>query len=664
MPETPSCRSVESPHPAVAALKHGSSAETAASSHEGRMVHHSPPLTRPQLPRAGDAAQMRSDPHPSEFHQPHGPDTAMDPAPTATGGQLYVEISNQQQDALPGTSAANCPADVPDELVPSFSRRLRPAADEVGSQALTPAMVPHAQAHIQAQHDTFTTPSVAVIKDTPQSAAAATPWSRVKDTPSTSEVTLLQRGYLPHGFSWLGLDQPSSSKAPLSAPVQSSSQAANSALQQQHVSDATAAIRGDGLYPGGRPQGQFDASPPAPELTLRLSLSDGSSTKSNKAGQPTPSRGAHPLPHQQATPPMQPRLTVAPTHPNVPPAAAKGAAWSEVPQHHSLHASQAGHTLQVGGQLQDQQPLGQQPVGQQPLGQQPLGQQLRLHHPAAATDSCCQSQAADGDSPSPTLAVPAAAIAPTPALAAAVAPPPADASHPVSPRVSSRFGAQGTMPQLPHEHDPDYGHVVDADAEHDISAIGEAEGSGRGGSDSAAAGCGVGDPYSADQQADQSCDDDPEGSPQPQNHDESQHDASGDGPALAGSDPDGDAPNDAPGDPDPGGDAPDDTDPAGDAPDDPDPAGDNPDPDDAAPDDPDPDGDPPDDPDPDSTAAAELVPHRFKRPAPTQVTHACCSCILHHQAAIPSRVNAHRPERRAVQPRSCFCCWCHNLQPL
>lgn len=515
--------------------------------------------------------------HPFEFPQPYNPDTSIDAVPTASGGQrLDVEVCHQQQDALPGTSATKCLADVPDELVPSFSRRVRPAADELSSEALTPVMVPHAQARIQAQHDTTTTPSVAVVKDTPQSAAAATPWSHVKDTPSNSEVTPLQRGCLPHGF-WLGLDQPSSSKPPKSAPVQSSSQAVNSALQQQHVSDAAAAAGGDRLYPGGRPQGQFDASPPAPELTLRLSLSDGSSTKSNKAGQPTPSRGAHPLPHQHATPPMQPRVT-APPHPNVPPAAAQGAAWGGLPQQHSLHVSRAGHTFQAGRQFQYQQPP---------------GQPLQLHHPAAAIDSCCQHQVTGRDNPSPSLAAPAAAVAPTLAPAAAVAPTLAGDSHPVSPRVASRFGAQGRMPQLPHEHDLAHGHVMDAVAEHDSSAVSEAQGSGRGGGNSGAAGCG--DLSSADQ-----------------------HGASGDAPALAGSDPGGDAPDD----PDPGSDSPDDPDPVGDALDDPDP-----------------DGDAPDDPDPDSSPAAELVPHRFKQCAPTQVTHACYSCTLHGQAAVSIRVS-------------------------
>lgn len=579
------------------------------------MGHHSPPLNRPQLPsKPGVPVQPRSDTHPSEFPQLHGPDSAINPAPTATGGQrLDVEISNhqqQQQDALPETSAADYPADVPGELVPSFSRRLRPAPDDLSSQALTPVMVPHAQARIQAQHDTTTTtPSAAIVKDTPQSAAAATPWSRVKDTPSNSEVTPLQRGCLPHGF-WLGLDQPFSSKLPLSAPVQSSMRAASSTLQQQHVSDAAAAAGGDRLYPGGRPQEQFHASPPAPELTLRLSLSDGSSTKSNKAGQPTPSRGVHHPLQQHATPPMQPRLTIPP-HPQVSPAAAKGAAWSEVPQQHSLHASQAGHTFQAGGQLQDQQPLGQQPPGQQ----------LWLPHPAVATDSSCQSQAPAGDNPPPLLAAPVAAMAPTSAPAAAVAPTLADSSHPVSPRVSSRSGAQGRLQQPPHEHAPTHGHVMDADAEHEFSAVSGAEGSGRGGSNSEAAGCD--DPSSADQHVDQPNDDVPIHSPEP-DHD-SLHGASGDGPAPAGSDPEGDAPDD----PDSKGDAPDDPDPNGASPDDPDPDRDTPD-------DPDPD---PGDPDLDSSEAAELVPHRYKQRAPTQVTHACRSCILHGQAAVSSKVN-------------------------
>ena len=571
----------------------------ATAGHDMRVEHHIPPLNRLGLPSAA-ANHIESNGH--QPFQPHGPGNAVDAAAMTQAGQgLHVERCNQQQqhqqqqqqqDAL-SVAFATAP-DMPDEVVPTLNRRLKAAADQLSSEALTPVMVPHAQARIQSQHDTTaTTPSVVVVKDTPQSAAAATPWSRVKDTPSNSEVTPLQRGSLPHGL-WLGLDQPSASRPPLSAPVQSSSiQAASSALQQRHLSDAVASGVHQ-LYPRGRPQEQLDASPP--ELTLRLSLSDGSSTKSNKAGQPSPSRGAQPA-QQHVTPPMQPNLT-ARTHSRVPvesvPAGSKSAAWNDSPrvllppQQKSLQAREPALRLQAGGEPQNQQ----------------HGQQ----HPAAATDSCCHNHAAfHSPLPSaasaavaPTLATAAAVVPSTVATAAAagatstldtaaaVAPTLADASYPVSQMVSLQFDARGRMQQLPQEHNPDHGHVINAGTEHLASHINKRH-SGQDGSSSEADGRG-GSP-SADKPADQPYDDDTTlQSPEPDY--ESPHGASGDHSALAGSDSDRGSP---------------------------------------------------DDPDPDNSdgpsATAELVPHRYKQPAPTQVSPACQASIVCHQAALSTISN-------------------------
>ena len=556
---------MESPHPGIAAHQHAASAE-AAPDHDRHVEQHNQPLAR--VPSAGAVGHLGSDGQKPERVQPHGRSSASDPAAQTQAGGLNVDMTSpqhQQEALLPVAAGATYPADMPDEVAPSFSTRPRASADEFSTEALTPLMVPHAQARIQAQHDT-TSPWLAVVKDTPQS-AAATPWSRVKDTPS-SEVTPLQRGVLPHGL-WLGLHQPSASKAP-SMPVQSSVQTTNPALQQRHVSGAVTSGL-DQLHPHGRSQEQFHASPPAPELTLRLSLSDGSSTKSNKAGQPSPSRGGWvPQPHTTPLPThLAPRLQPEPPLETVP-AVSNSAAHGELscvllPAQTSLQASQPALSPLPEGQLQDAQ--------------------LQLHHPAAATNSCCQYQAATcgTSAPSAAAATAAAAVATAvaPALAAAVAEAAAatveptlaaatltDGTHPVTEGGHLPLDARGGMEEPPRElaadqdlftnAEPITSHIVQGQHSRNEASTGEA--------------AGYADPGSADHQADHA-----HGGNDPP---ESGHAASAD-------------------------------------------SG--------------PDGDTPDDPDPDSnegpSVADEVVPHRYKHRAPTQVSHARQSCILCSQAS-------------------------------
>lgn len=436
---------------------------------------------------------------------------------------------------------------MPDQAIPSFITIHRPAADELTSQALTPVMVPHAWARIQAQQHGAPSPSLAAVKDTPQSASAATPLSRVKDTPS--EVTPLHRGVLPQGL-WLGLDQPSASKS-LSLPVQPSAQNASQALRQRYVANGagTAPLGVDRVYPLGRSQDQFHASPPAPELTLRLSLSDGSSTKSNKAGQPSPSRGAPP-PQQLATPSLTHSATrlLPKVLPNTVPAVSNSPAHSDsrcelLPPQQSLHASQLALRPVAVGHVNNPQ--------------------LQLHRPAAATNSAPGPAANQDDIPS------SAAAAATAAMAVAVAARPAE-SHPVvheagSLQLVSLSGADGPPQQLSIVQ----GHVMHADPaaspmreEHNSrNAADSGEGAGH-----VDAGQQAHDPHDGGAGVPpRSPESDRETSPAaPTNH-AAMHDST-------------------------------------------------------------PDDDPPDDPDSDSTgsddpaAADELVPHRYKGRAPTQVT--------------------------------------------
>lgn len=215
--------------------------------------------------------------------------------------QVNDAIGNSQQEQQQESATAADPASIahaPDQAtggVASFSTGHKLAGSHFSDEALTPVLVPHAHARIQVQHEA--TPSLAVVRDTPQSALAVTPWSRVRDTPR-SAATPLQRVLPPQGL-WLGLDQPSASKPP-SVPLQSSVHTTSSTLQLPHKTNTTDS-RADQLQRHRASHEQLHATPTAPELTLRLSLSDGSSTKSNKAAQPSPQGGSQPA-HQQPSP--------------------------------------------------------------------------------------------------------------------------------------------------------------------------------------------------------------------------------------------------------------------------------------------------------------------------------------------------------------------------
>lgn len=521
-----------------------------AASMEAAPVHHphmEPPNPPPDRPLSTWPSDLLPEGPKPQLIPAHGPGNTVKPAAmTQAPRGVNVDISNQQHQP-PVAATARGPADMPDQAVPSFSTLHRPAADEWSSEALTPVMVPHAWGRIQAQQHDPPSFSLAAVKDTPQSASAATPWSRVKDTPS--EATPLHRGLLPPGL-WLGLDQPSASK-PLSVPVQSSAHNTSQALQQRHVANGAGAapLGVDRVYPLGRSHDQFHASPPAPELTLRLSLSDGSSTKSNKAGQPSPSRGAPP-PQQLATPlPTHSATRLLPkVLPNTVPAVSKSPAHSDslselLPPQQRLHASQLALAPAAVEQLNNPQ--------------------LQWHHPAAATKSA-PGQAANQDDIQSSAAAAATAALPV-AVAARLAEP-----HPI---VSEDGGLQlvslGSAEGPPQQLAIVQGHVMHVEP----AAIHLDEGHNC--RNRAKSGEGAGHVDAAQQAHDPH--DGGAGVPyhSPESDRETPPEASTDHAAMHGSEPD---------------------------------------------------GDPPDDPDPDSTgsddpaAADELVPHRYKQRAPTQVT--------------------------------------------
>ena len=186
---------------------------------------------------------------PRQQHEPHT--VALNVADTPAAGQLHY----LDQELL---------------RMPTFSTRLN-AAETPAGEALTPVMMPYAHARIQAQHGG--TPSVAVVKDTPQSAVAIASWTSVKDTPAATSV--------PHTF-WLGFDQqpaanrPSVSGAQAAIRMPQAGLATPSAASQPNLPQSQLVVE------------QHQPTPSVPELTLRLSLSDVSSTKSVKAGQPSP----------------------------------------------------------------------------------------------------------------------------------------------------------------------------------------------------------------------------------------------------------------------------------------------------------------------------------------------------------------------------------------
>ena len=281
------------PRPATAAFQHVKDAATAAATSvpNGQTLEQQFPMVlSPANAVVPNAASSRLE-RKADL-QMHDVNAAA--AAVLGSDQVDVQVGNppqtQQGSATAATQNPASTAHMPDQAtegMPSFSSVHMLAGSHLDDEALDPILVPHAHAHIQAHEGT---PSLAVVRDTPQSAAVATPWSHVRDTPGSEA---LQR-VLPSPGLWLGLDQPSASKPP-SVPLQSRAHTTSNALQLPHQLAFSGA---DQLQPGRACQEQLDATPTAPELTLRLSLSDGSSTKSDKAG---PHRNAQHA-HQQASP--------------------------------------------------------------------------------------------------------------------------------------------------------------------------------------------------------------------------------------------------------------------------------------------------------------------------------------------------------------------------
>ena len=181
--------------------------------------------------------------------------------------------------------------------MPTFSTTLNAAGSASAGEALTPVMMPHAQARIQAQHGA--TPPVSVVKDTPQSAAAATPRSHVRDTPR--QQTPLMQSVLPNRSSLPSHNAAAAYSTPLpSAGVQSARAIVPSAQHGGPGHFEQVADRQSRLSQPQAAQTQLQEALPVPELTLRLSLSDDSSTRSAKAGQTSPSTDPRP-PHTQTS---------------------------------------------------------------------------------------------------------------------------------------------------------------------------------------------------------------------------------------------------------------------------------------------------------------------------------------------------------------------------
>ena len=225
----------------------------------------------------------------------------------AAAGQQH----EPQQSAALTVAETPAPGQIPhipdQELhpMPTFSDRLNAAGTPSSGEALTPVMMPHAQAHIQVQHGV--TPSLLVVKDTPQSAAVGTPRTSVKDTPRDQTVPMhrllpqaatLYSMPLPFGagFSTAGSVPPAKHSSP--ALFGADYDAAGNVPPVKHGSPGPASVHdANHLSQLSQPQAlqlQCQEVLPVPELTLRLSLSDDSSTRSAKAGQTSPS--THPWP--------------------------------------------------------------------------------------------------------------------------------------------------------------------------------------------------------------------------------------------------------------------------------------------------------------------------------------------------------------------------------
>lgn len=165
--------------------------------------------------------------------------------------------------AAPDTAAATkaCVPEARGLQTPRFSIRTSLAAGNPVEEALTPVMVPHANARIQVQH--AGTPSFSVVKETPQSTSGTNPWSSVKDTPwlHTANASHLQSRALQHPHA-------------LSAP----------SAQNGHSAD-TAAPENPAVFNAQAVDDTANAPMATPELTLRLSLSS-SSGRNPSAMQP------------------------------------------------------------------------------------------------------------------------------------------------------------------------------------------------------------------------------------------------------------------------------------------------------------------------------------------------------------------------------------------
>ena len=246
-------------------------------------------------------AQEHSKAHPADPHTQDQPVASLavehyqHPVNAAAGQQHELQPAvalTVVESPVPGPNSHT--ADQELHHMPTFSNKLKAAGTPSAAEALTPVMMPHAQAHIQAQHGA--TPSLLVVKDTPQSAAVVTPRTSVKDTPR--DQTMVPHRLLPPRFS-LQSDQAATPYiTPL--PFGAGSSTAGSVPPATHSSPGPASIH-DADRPSQLSQPQALQLPcqeglPVPELTLRLSLSDGSSTRSAKAGQTSPSTDPRP-PH-------------------------------------------------------------------------------------------------------------------------------------------------------------------------------------------------------------------------------------------------------------------------------------------------------------------------------------------------------------------------------
>ena len=271
---------------------------------ESTGVDHTLNQTDWSAAQSTSAAQEHSKAHPAD---PAASCTQDQPVASLAFEQYQHPVSaaaGQQHELQPAVALTVAETSTPGQLshipdqelhhMPTFSNRLNAAGTPSAAEALTPVMMPHAQTHIQAQHGA--TLSLLFVKDTPQSAAVVTPRTSVKDTPG--DQTMVPHRLLPPRFS-LQSDQAATPYiTPL--PFGAGSSTAGSVPPATHTSPGPASVH-DADHPSqlSQPQAlqlQGQEVLPVPELTLRLSLSDGSSTRSVKEGQTSPSTDPRP-PH-------------------------------------------------------------------------------------------------------------------------------------------------------------------------------------------------------------------------------------------------------------------------------------------------------------------------------------------------------------------------------